>query len=79
MKTVCEYEKIFVDDCAHFDELRKFVAAGDRFKSGGTTGMPRDVSTIQTLLPRPNVSAVHALARFMEQRHFHIVIIGRPL
>ena len=26
-----EHEKIFAKDCAHFDELSKFVAAGDFF------------------------------------------------
>ena len=31
---VREHEKIFSDDCPHFDELRNFAEAGDFFNLG---------------------------------------------
>ena len=34
MKTIREFEKIFADDCAHFDELSKFVEAGEFLSLG---------------------------------------------
>ena len=34
MKTIREHEKIFANDCPHFDELSKFVAAGEFLSLG---------------------------------------------
>ena len=34
MMTVREYEKIFADECAAFDELSKFVEAGEFLSLG---------------------------------------------
>ena len=34
MKTIREFEKIFADDCAHFDELSKFVEASEFLSLG---------------------------------------------